>query len=284
MTRLTRFHIEQTLAQLHDIDERLRIRVNTGLLGVALRTIGVEEKDAAILISKRVAVVPLTLGQGVIPGFSESVAAIARHIHLDAVVTQDVDVSGIAGAFADGSDIVVLADDARFVAINIKSGAVADNDRATGEGFAALLCMMAGDVAGQPCGVIGCGPVGTFAALRLARMGANLTVCDSDARRGRQLVGRIQKKSDVKICWVDNVAALLSRTRYVVDASPASDIISAENISPDTVIAAPGVPLGLTSAALNCIGTNFYHDNLPLGVATMLLSAFYGRMVETRMF
>jgi pyrrolysine biosynthesis protein PylD len=247
---------------------------------VALRTIGVIEEKNTPLSSLRVAVIPMTTGGGVIPGFSEAVAAIAAHIGLDAGVTRSPDVSGIAEAYAAGSDIVVMADDVRFVAINTRSGLVTENDRATGEGFAALLDMMVGGVRGRRCGVIGCGPVGAHAAKRLAGMGAELTLCDFDERRGRQLIVRLREHNHMRAVWVKNAGDLLKRCPFIVDATPCSDIISADAIRADTVITVPGVPVGLTSAALDRIGLRCYHDNLPLGVATMLLAAVYGRMTE----
>ena len=280
MTRLTQSHMQETLLQLERIDDMLRVRVTTGLRGVALRTIGVKEDEANTVSSKRVAVVPITVGEGVIPGFAETVKAIACQIGIDARVTRASDVSGIAEAYTGDNDIVILADDLRFVAINARSGAIVDNDRATGEGFAKLLEMMAEGVDGCPCGVIGCGPVGTAAAFRLVRMGANLTVCDLNEEHGRRLVARIREECNTETAWVGEVTALLSNCRFIVDATPAAGIVPADAIRPDTVITAPGVPVGLTLEALDRIGLRFYHDNLPLGVATMVLAAVFGKMTE----
>ena len=278
MTRLNRSHIRATRDHLAHVDEMLQVRVNADLRGVALRTIGVKEETAVLSSSRRVAVVPITMGEGVIVGFSQALCAIAGHVGLDAGVTSGADVSGIAEAYADGSDIVVLADDDRFVAINTKTGLIADNDRTTGEGFAMLLAMMAGGVRGCSCGVIGCGPVGTHAALRLARMGAKVMVCDLDDDRSRRLVARMREEHDAEAVRANGVAALLAKCAFIVDATPAVGIVSADAIRADTVITAPGVPVGLTPAALERIGARFYHDNLPLGVATMLLAAVYGKM------
>jgi pyrrolysine biosynthesis protein PylD len=223
----------------------------------------------------------MTTGGGVIPGFTEAVVAIADHIGLNAGVTSSSDVAGIAEAYVDGNDIVTMADETRFVAINTRSGLIADNDRATGEGFATLLDMMAKGVRGRPCGVIGCGPVGTHAALRLAAIGANLTLCDLNESHGRRLLMRLREANHTQTTWVNDATDLFRKCPFVVDATPSGGIIAAHTIRPDTVVAAPGVPVGLTPEALDRIGLRFYHDNLPLGVATMLLAAVYGRMTET---
>ncbi|MFZ7126049.1 MAG: 3-methylornithyl-N6-L-lysine dehydrogenase PylD [Desulfobacterales bacterium] len=279
MTRLLESHIQETLAFLADIDEMLMARVRNGLRGVALHAIGVAENEPPPVPVERVTVVPITAGEGIIPGFAEAVSAIARHLGFDAEVASGADVSGIAEAYVNGGDIMLLADEFRFVAVNLRTGAVADNDRATGEGFAALLEMMAGGLRGRPCGVIGCGPVGTAAAMRLARHGAKLTVCDLDETRGRGLATRIQAEIAGAVSWVDNVADLMKVSRYIVDAAPAGGIIAADAVRPDMFITAPGVPLGLTSDAMELMGSRIYHDNLPLGVATMLMAAAHGRMI-----
>lgn len=281
MTRLDESHLRETRSRLAGIDALLQARAGLDLRGVALRTIGVGEGEIDRLRGTRVVLVPLTLGGGIIRGFGALVCAIVRHVGLQASVTAHADVAGLAEAFTGGHDILVLADDVKFIAVNLKSGAVADNDRATGEGFAVLLDRLSGGVQGRVCGVIGCGPVGTFAAWRLVRMGAEVTVCDRDAGRRSRLAARLGGDGRAEVAAMDGVAELLERCRLIVDASPAAGIIGADDIRPDTVIAAPGVPVGLTPEALEAIGPRFYHDNLPLGVATMVLAAVYGRLTAT---
>ena len=80
MTRLTQSNMQETMAYLERVDEMLQVRVKTGLRGVALRTIGVEENEVLFVSSKHVAVVPISAGEGVIPGFAETVTAIACHL------------------------------------------------------------------------------------------------------------------------------------------------------------------------------------------------------------
>ena len=70
-------------------------------------------------------------------------------------MTRGTDVSGIAEAYTDDNDIVILADDSRFVAINAMSGAIVEMTGDRGRVFATLLEMMAGGVDGCPCGVSG---------------------------------------------------------------------------------------------------------------------------------
>jgi pyrrolysine biosynthesis protein PylD len=278
VTRLNESHLRETRRRIAGLDDALRMRAGMDLRGVALCTIGVAEAEASRLPPTRVAVVPITMGAGAIPGFGEVVCAIARHVGLEAGVTRRADVAGLAEAYAGGADIVVLADDLKFIAIHRRSGAVVDNDRATGEGFAVLLDRMAAGVGGRACGLIGCGPVGCFAARRLVQLGAEVTVCDRDEARRRGLVDRLRAEGHPEITAVGRVADLLAHCRLLLDATPADGIISAEDIRPDTVISAPGVPMGLTPEALALAGPRFYHDNLPLGVAVMVLAAAHGRL------
>lgn len=273
MTRLSSDQDQETMANLERIDALLRDRSQTDLRGIALKAIGAAGDEAFPPSPMRVAVVPVTAGAGIIPGFPEAVSAIADHIGLDSWVTPGADVTGMAAAYTQGSDIVVLADDFTFVAIHTPTGALVDNDWATGVGFATLLDLMAGGVRGSSCGVLGCGPVGTAAAHRLAALGADLTVCDPHAGRGRGLVRRLQDELGVKAVWFGEASRLLSRCRCIIDATPVAGIVPASAVGEDTVITAPGVPPGVTSEALKRLGKRYYHDDLPLGVATMLLGA-----------
>ena len=63
--------------------------------------------------------------------------------------------------------------------------------------------------------------------------------------------------------------AALDGHSLVVDATNAAGIIHAKDISSQTFIAAPGMPLGLTREAANKVSDRFLHDPLQIGVATM---------------
>lgn len=282
MTRLTEMHIQEAEEQLQRIDLELSARARTDLRGVALRTIGIEDdRTGELPQGSRLAVVPITSGEGIILGFAEAVCSIAAHVGFNAWKTSGSDVAGMAEAYANAADILILADDYRFVAINTRSRSLTDNNRATGEGFAVLLDMMARGVSGRACGVIGCGPVGSASALRLAQMGAKLTVCDVNEDRACHLASEIRAVTGMNIRWVREVEALTASSGCIVDATPASRIIDADAVGPDTVIVAPGIPHGLTPEALTRIGPRFYHDVLPLGMATMALAAAFDQLTET---
>jgi pyrrolysine biosynthesis protein PylD len=61
----------------------------------------------------------------------------------------------------------------------------------------------------------------------------------------------------------------VSSHRLVVDATNAAEIIQAQDISPETYVAAPGMPLGLSRDALRKVSSRLLHDSLQIGVATM---------------
>ncbi|MBW1979775.1 MAG: 3-methylornithyl-N6-L-lysine dehydrogenase PylD [Deltaproteobacteria bacterium] len=279
MTRLTATKCQEAKDYLQRIDQDLYERAHSDLRQVALRTIGIQEGSCGLPLQRlRLAVVPMTAGQGIISGFAEAVCAIAGHVGFHSWKTSSSDVAGIAEAYANGADILLLADDQCFLAINSRSRAIADNSRATGESFAVLLDMMVRGVSGRACGVIGCGPVGTASALRLAQMGAELTLCDINDKRARRLASEIRTIAGANVQWVREVKALINGSQCIVDATPAARIIDADAIDRDTVIVAPGVPHGLTPEAAAKIGRRFYHDSLPLGVATMALAAAFGQL------
>lgn len=281
MTRLTETHINETTEQLQRIDLELSVRTGFDLRGVALQAIQIDAVRARESCEGlNLAVVPMTSGEGVISGFAEALCAITSHVGFNAWKARGTDVAGIAEAYASRADILMLADDHCFVAVNTRSRSVANNNRATGEGFAALLDMMADGIAGRACGVIGCGPVGSASAFRLARMGAELTVCDRVEDRARRLAGEIRAITGKCCHYVKEVESVTQTNRFIVDATPSPRIIHTKALTPETVIVAPGVPHGLTPKSLAQLGRRFYHDNLPLGVATMALAAAFDRLTE----
>jgi pyrrolysine biosynthesis protein PylD len=70
-----------------------------------------------------------------------------------------------------------------------------------------------------------------------------------------------------------NLEEALSRYTVFFDASPAANIIQARHIKPETFIAAPGIPLGLSEEAYFLVKERLIHDVLEIGVATMFVHA-----------
>ena len=144
MTRLTIDDIINIATQLADYDKELIAKTGCSLRGIACHATDVEEDDIKNLLNDVVVgVIPITSGKGVIGGFCNAVKSIVSHIGCRTFIPQATDVAGLAEAFEKKADIIMLADDDRFVAIHIQSHRVIDNAVATGNGFVVGLNLMA---------------------------------------------------------------------------------------------------------------------------------------------
>jgi pyrrolysine biosynthesis protein PylD len=213
-------------------------------------------------------VVPITAGAGIIQGFSEAVGRTLAHVGLTAFVTAQTDVAGLAEAYQGACELIFAADDHSFVAIHARRRRVVSNAEATGAGFARGLELMAGGVGGKPVLVVGCGPVGRSAAENLLGAGARLHVYDTDGAKARRLAAEVGGRPRA-VAVEATFAAALARHRLILDATPAAGIIDEDAVGPETWISAPGVPIGMTAAALAKLSGRVLHDFLEIGVATM---------------
>lgn len=252
-------------------DETLIRLTGLDLAGIACRVYSLERSNFTDAASRtRVGVVPVTWGQGVIPGFSETLVAIAQHLGFTAQVTRETDVAGLSEAAQKRADVIMLSDDDNFRAIHLKEGFSAENSAATGKMFAAGLDLMAGGLEGKAVLVVGCGPVGEQAGLEMLQLGAALSVADVDMEKANCTAQTLQQhiKQDVVVAQDLNKALL--QHHYILDATPAAGIMDAQHVDGNTLISAPGVPLGLTPQALKAASGRLLHDTLQLGVAGML--------------
>jgi pyrrolysine biosynthesis protein PylD len=276
MTRLRARDVAAVARDLDAYDRDLKFRTGLTLRGIACRAAGIDEPEfVRRSASSRAAVVSFTCGEGVIAGFAESLQRILSHLGLPTTVMAEPDVAGLAAAYADGSELVLLADDLRFIAVNTNRRAVVDNAEATGAGFAWGLNRMAGGLEGRPVLVLGCGPVGRSAALTLGRMGASVSLCDVDPAVSGQSARRLLEWG-VAASVASDITPALNRHRLIVDATPVPNLIGEEHIHADTFISAPGVPVGLTAAAVDKIAGRLLHDRLEIGVAVMAAGAVAG--------
>ena len=274
MTRLAAEDVTSIPAELADYDSELTAKTGCSLREVACRATGIQEElIQGPLESIRIGVVPITAGKGAITGFCEAVAGISAHMGCKSFITKATDVAGLTEAFEKKADIIMLADDHRFIALHTASGRIVDNAVATGKGFVAGLALMAGDLNKKKILIIGCGPVGRGATEELVAMGAHVSVYDINSKRSTDMVEAIKESSHVTIQLIKDLDKALKSDKYIIDASPAKDIIKAQHIRPETYISAPGVPLGLDQKALLIIGNRLLHDPLQIGVATMVISA-----------
>lgn len=268
MTRLTVEDLGKLPDDLKDYDQRLKGSTNLGLLELALMTtdMTLEQYKSRVTSLTWVAVIPITMGRGIIPGFSENVAELGCFLGLPCKVTKSWDVAGWGEAVTAGSEIVVCADDDTFLAFNLTSRRIADNAAATGEIYAAALAAAADGVAERAVGVLGLGPVGQAAANWLHSQGAYLVVHDRDWNKQ---TGFLSGKGRIR--GADSVGEVLDQTDLVIDATNDSDIIKARQLKRQLILAAPGIPLGIDDPSSHMV--HLIHDPLHLGVAAMMVQA-----------
>ena len=277
MTRLMSEDIRFIGDDLARYDSELLRKTGLSLRQIACRAAGMEEAEARRSLASVVAgVVPMTSGEGIIVGFSEAVADILGYLGASSFVTDMADVAGLAEAVRRGADVVFLADDLRFVALNLSSRIVADNSEATARGYVTALDGLAGGFERNTILVLGAGEVGRHAIAAVQALGARVSVYDPDPKKIRDL------ESEAGLAVEKDLEEALQNFELIVDASPAAGIIKERHIKPDTAIAAPGLPLGLCPGALVSIGDRLIHDPLQIGVATMLVLAIQGEKKEMR--
>lgn len=268
MTRLRPDDLVGLGRRLERYDKELQAKTGQTLRQIACRAAEIgEEEIIRVIPGTKVGVVSITVGEGILSGFAEAVRDIVVHLGFRASVPDQADVGGLAAAIEEGADVVFVADDARFVAVNLSTRLVVDNGEATGRGYGAALERLMGGIRNRRVLVIGAGRVGTSAAKTLQSMGGKIRVFDRERPRAEKLAQEVEGVVE------KDLEQALQMYAIFVDATPASGIIEARHIKPTTVVAAPGIPLGLTAEAQSRIRNRLIHDPLQIGVATMMISA-----------
>jgi pyrrolysine biosynthesis protein PylD len=270
MTRLTEDDVRGLADRLPEFDAGLLGVAGLDLRALALRTCELDEAGSP-LAAARIAAVPISSGLGFIPFFSQCIQVILRHIGCDAFVTVQPDVKGLQEAADRGAEVVFVADDDRFVALNIRNGACADDDPCTANGYATALEAAAGGLGGRPVLVLGLGPVGRAASRRLAAHGAQVLAVEPDGGRAASAA------ADYGLSIV-SLEDGLAATGLIFDATPVADLIDAERITAGSIAAVPAVPSGFTAAARAALGARHIHEPLAVGVAVMAAEALSGRV------
>lgn len=267
MTRLIEDWIKSIGMSMKDYEFDLMKK--TGLSLTALASSASEVPIDKLIITAqntKVGVIPFTAGLGVIGSFAESVATVCRSMNFNAFVTTETDASGIYEACLRGAEVLFMADDHRFIALNIKTGVVAENSHATAKGFISALRSAAGGLKDKQVLVIGGGVVGQEALHILKVLGAKPVGYDNNP----QVLSDMAENGYATIHNVSQIAEY----PLVFDASSSGDWIESGMLHPDALISAPGVPLSLNQEAYERHGERLIHDCLPIGVATMLALAY----------
>lgn len=261
MTRLTPADVAEQKVRLHALDARLAQVAGADLKHLMLAASGNSVVDRFATV--KAAAVPDTSGDGVITGFSEAVAATLAHLGCRARVTLDGNVRGLHEAVGSGAELVFVADDDCFVALNVKNARSVDNDSATAWGYATILEAAAGGLEDRCVLVIGLGPVGRAAVAHLLARGALVSVVEPDVAR---LHGVLEAHPAVPAV---SLPEGLARCDLIFDATPASSFIPTALVRPSMIAAVPGLPSGFAPEAQAVLGPRHIHDPLAIGVAAM---------------
>ncbi len=274
MTRLREEDLEPIARQILGYDARLKQKTGASLRQIASRAAGLDEGMILELLDRIcIAAVPVTTGLGVIGGFSEAVVSIVSHLGFEAFVTESGDLAGITEGTERGANLLMLADDFRFVALTPEGEEVADNDRATALGFVVGLELMSGGLAGESVLGLGCGPVGESAAKALIEGGAQVSLYDIEEHRAQTALRRIARDTPDRVRMEGSASSTLQGYQLIFDATNEGNFIEPRHLTPHTLVAAPGMPCALTQDAMAKHGDRVLHDALEIGTATMAVQA-----------
>lgn len=259
MTRLVEADINTLLVNLKKYDGTIKQQTGMALIDIAMHAVGLKKPFSHM----KTAVIPVTSGLGIIDGFSDTVCGILRYFGIDAYVTSNTDVGGVQEAYRNGAELIFMADDFVCSAFSLHEGVYSDNGYATGIGFAAALeatiCRRK-DVEKKVL-VLGLGPVGCAAAEYLQNCGCQVWVYDNQESVLRSFV-----EQHTHISILDNKQQKKTFP-YIYDATPVSHVICREDVTEQTMIAAPGMPLGVEEEAKQV--ATVIHNPLELGILTM---------------
>jgi len=269
MTRLSPDNISGVSHILSDYDLELQKKTGYTLKGLSLLASGLSESEFTLRSQNSLfCVVPITSGQGIISGFSETVLEIITFLGCRVQLASTPDISGFAEAFRARADFIFCADDNDFVSLITNPQSVVHNDQATAKGYVTALTLHARHKSGKIL-VLGCGPVGQAALTELLEADFRADVYDPDTARVEAWYRNLCPRKDL-IQVLSSFPWKLDAYVGVLDATPALDTIDPRQVHQDLLIAAPGVPLGLSPDALRQLKDQVIHDPLQLGVAVMV--------------
>jgi pyrrolysine biosynthesis protein PylD len=263
VTRLIEDWIKDIPGGLAEYDKKLKVKTGYDLSVLGAVAGGIDGRAIHRAAGKiKIAVIPVTTGLGIIGSFAASVAEIASQMGFATTIMTEVDVAGIYQAGHAGYELIMLADDNKFIAVNLKKNRIIENNRATARGYVTALEGAAGGLSSRSIAILGSGKVGSEALQLLRKRGAFPVVYARSDERQAQLETAGWK--------VFRHIELLKDFELIFDANPAANWITSDMLHPRAWIAAPGVPLSLDQKAAADYADRLIHDYLPIGVAAMI--------------
>ncbi len=268
MTLLKSKNILGISEKLDKYNKTLCKKIGKSLGDIAMYAVGIKDENASCFKDVIVGVVPITCGNGIISGFCETIKSIVEMLGFKCFVTQNNDISGLEEAYKRQANVIFIADDDKFIAINTSSNKIAENSFDTGRGYAAALELMSGGLKDKTVVLIGAGHVGFGAASFMISCGARVLIYDILKQKSENL-----KKLLPKVEILEDLDTDLKNNNLIFDATNAKDVILEEHVDDNTLISAPGIPLGLAENCISIVKDRLIHDILEIGVATMLYDA-----------
>ncbi len=274
---------------MNEYNNNLRKISGVDLAGLVMHIYGIDEKEMDHLRKVvKVCAVPVTQGMGVIASFSESVAAITGSMGFESSVSPSTDVEGLYDAVRSGADVIFMADDDRYLAMDMVKGAIGENDRCTALGFAALAGIMTNerdDAAGKIEDLgrhrvlqAGFGRVGKEMAAILADRGVAFDLLEKDEKAIGQFKGFLSERGlDPGRHRVVKDPRDMIEYDVVLDLTNEGGWITGSMVREDMTYLSPGLPLSLTEEAVEMLGDRCFYDELETGTGVMLGEILYQR-------
>ncbi len=267
MTRLTSDLLGAIPHPLSLYDRELKAKTGATLSEIA--RLATRHTGVLNLSDAKIAAIPMSSGLGVIPGFSKIVVNILKYLRFKSFVTTNIDLAGIAEALEEGANILFIADDIHFLALNLKRRYVVDNDVATAKSYVAALEITIDGLKGKEVLIIGLGRLGTIMVEEVIRRHGIPLVYDIKHERTTYISNRFSHR----VRLMKSISEGLSSTRFVLNTAPSRNMVTSKMINENHIIYSPAIPHGLTDATVRKLSKNFLHDPLQLGVATMAYEA-----------
>jgi pyrrolysine biosynthesis protein PylD len=269
MTRLKSDWISDIKSDMDRYDLELKSKLGFGLMELACIAGGLSKEELKSKIrTDKIYIIPITSGQGEIGYFADSIKAIIDKLGFNTHITKATDVAGYYEAIIDGADIIFMADDNEFISMNLKSGAIVNNDEATAKGFFAAFKTIYERCPSNASKIalIGAGKVGSIVLKLMAENNIDISVLDIDP----QIKSWLSKNNYKTIDSLDE----LINFDLIFDASSKGDFIKKGMLKKGVWFIGPGVPISLSDEAVLENQERIIHDYLPIGVSTMLTMAY----------